>query len=117
MDPRCSRAGSTLTFVVNARQLWREGIATAGGSSDGTIEQREWVLLVEAMKKGRRVGASPITWPETLELATIRVDRGSKSPHVQLGATPGGSVMITVTRRDDQRSGIVPAWWCDAQLA
>ena len=98
LGPEVSRVGSTLTFVVNTRQLWREGIATAGGSSDGAIEQREWVLLVEALKRGRKIGASPITWPETLELAAIRVDRVSKSPHVQLGATSGGSVMITVTR-------------------
>ena len=98
LGPEVSRVGSTLTFVVNTRQLWREGIATAGGSSDGAIEQRQWVLLVEALKKGRRIGASPITWPETLELAAIRVDRLSKSPHVQLGATSGGSVMITVTQ-------------------
>ena len=98
LGPEVSRVGSTLTFVVNTRQLWREGIATAGGSSDGAIEQREWVLLVEAMKKGRRIGASPITWPETLELAAIRVDRVSKSPCVQLGVTSGGSVMITVTQ-------------------
>ena len=40
LGPEVSRVGSTLTFVVNTRQLWREGIATAGGSSDGAIEQR-----------------------------------------------------------------------------
>jgi hypothetical protein len=98
LGPEVSRVGSTLTFVVNTRQLWREGIATFSGSGDGTIEQRQWVLLVEAQRKGRRIGASPITWPETLELAAIRLERVSRSPHIQLGATSGGSVMITMTR-------------------
>jgi glycosyltransferase involved in cell wall biosynthesis len=98
LGPEVSRVGSTLTFVVNTRQLWREGIATCSGSGDGTIEQRQWVLLVEAQRKGRRIGASPITWPETLELAAIRLERVSRSPHIQLGATSGGSVMITMTR-------------------
>jgi glycosyltransferase involved in cell wall biosynthesis len=93
-----SRVGSTLTCVVNTRQLWREGIATFGESADGSIEQRQWVLLVEAQRKGRRIGASPITWPETLELAAIRLEQVSRSPHIQLGATSGGSVMITMTR-------------------
>jgi glycosyltransferase involved in cell wall biosynthesis len=98
LGPDVSRVGSTLTFVVNTRQLWREGIASLSESEDGAIEERHWVLLVEAQRKGRRIGASPITWPETLELAALRLERVSRSPHIQLGATPGGSVMITMTR-------------------
>ena len=38
LDPEVSRVGSTLTFVINTRQLWREGIATFGRPADGTIE-------------------------------------------------------------------------------
>jgi hypothetical protein len=91
--------------MINTRQLWRDGITVSDGSVDGASEQRQWVLLVQAQRKDKRIGASPITWPETLELAAIRLERVSRSPQVQLGATQGGSVMITVTR--PKRS---PAW-------
>jgi len=105
LGPAVSRVGSTLTFMINTRQLWRDGITVSDGSVDGAIEQRQWVLLVQAQRKDKRIGASPITWPETLELAAIRLERVSRSPQVQLGASQGGSVMITVTR--PKRS---PAW-------
>jgi hypothetical protein len=98
LGPAVSRVGSTFTFMINTRQLWRERITTSDGSADGAVEQRQWILLVQAQRKGRRIGASPITWPETLELAAIRLERVSRSPQVQLGTSQGGSVMITVTR-------------------
>jgi hypothetical protein len=64
----------------------------------GSIEKRQWVLLLEGQRRGKRIGASPITWPEALEQTAIRLDRESRNRHIQLGATPGGSVMITLTR-------------------
>jgi len=98
LGPAVSRVGSTFTFMINTRQLWRERITTSDGSADAGVEQRQWILLVQAQRKGRRIGASPITWPETLELAAIRLERVSRSPQVQLGTSQGGSVMITVMR-------------------
>jgi glycosyltransferase involved in cell wall biosynthesis len=95
LGPETSRVGSTLTFTINTRQLWHEEIAPA---VDSTIEQGQRVLLVEAQQRGRRVGASPIRWPETLELTAIHVDRGARNSQMQLGTTPGGSVMITLAR-------------------
>ncbi len=93
-----SRVGSTLTFVINTRQLWRECAANSDPPVSGSIEKRQWVLLLEGQRRGKRIGASPIMWPETLEQTAIRLDRESRSRHIQLGATPGGSVMITLTR-------------------
>jgi hypothetical protein len=98
LGSEASRAGSTLTFVINARRLLEEEIASFTESADKTIEVQECVLLLEAQRRGRRVGASPIKWPETLDVTTIRLDRGTRGPHIQLCASPGGSVMITVTR-------------------
>jgi hypothetical protein len=90
--------GSTLTFVINTRQLWREGTANSSPPVDGSNAKRQWVLLLAGQRRGKRIGASPIMWPETLEQTAIRLDRESRSRHIQLGATPGGSVMITMTR-------------------
>ena len=93
-----SRAGSTLTFLINARRLCEGEIASFARPAGETIEVHECLLLLEAQRKGRRVGASPIKWPETLDVTTIRLERGTRSPQIQLCASPGGSVMITVTR-------------------
>jgi hypothetical protein len=100
-----SRAGSTLTFLINARRLCEGEIASFARPAGETIEVHECLLLLEAQRKGRRVGASPIKWPEALDVTTIRLERGTRSPQIQLCASPGGSVMITVTR--PRRS---PAW-------
>ena len=93
-----SRAGSTLTFLINARRLCDGEIASFARPAAETIEVHECLLLLEAQRKGRRVGASPIKWPETLDVTTIRLERGTRSPQIQLCASPGGSVIITVTR-------------------
>ena len=93
-----SRVRSTLTFVISARQLWDKEIASPEKPGDGRIELRQWVLLLEAQKRGRRTGASPIAWPEAVPLPAIRLDRETRNPRIHLGATPGGSVMITVAR-------------------
>jgi poly(ribitol-phosphate) beta-N-acetylglucosaminyltransferase len=104
LGPETSRVGTTLTFTINIRQLFDE-VASSDVPADSKIEHSHRVLLVESQRRGRRVGASPIRWPETLELAAIRFDRKARNPQIQLGATPGGSVMITV--RQPKRS---PIW-------
>jgi Glycosyl transferase family 2 len=105
LGPEQSRVRSTLTFVFNARRLWDKEIAPPGKSADGSLELCEWVLLLEAQKNGRRIGASPITCPEAVALPAIRLDRQPLTSRIQLGVTPRGSVMITATR--PRRS---PAW-------
>jgi hypothetical protein len=99
LGPETSRFGTTLTFTINIRQLWAEEVASSDAPADRKMKQHQRVLLVEAQRRGRRVGASPIRWPETLELAAIRFDREVRNPQIQLGATPGGSVMITMRPR------------------
>jgi glycosyltransferase involved in cell wall biosynthesis len=93
-----SHVRSTLTFVISARQLWDKEIASPEKPADGRIELCQWVLLLEAQKRGRRIGASPIAWPEEVPSPAIRLGRETRNPQIQLGATPGGSVMITVAR-------------------
>ena len=101
-----SRAGSTLTFVINARRLSEEGIASVAKPADQTIEVHEYVLLLEAQRKGRRVGASPIKWPETLDVTTVRLDRGTRSP--PSACTPAPAVQSSSLSRaqDDHRPGV-----------
>jgi hypothetical protein len=88
-----SRVGSTLTFKINSRQLWQEEMA----SSDDRGQQ-QWTLLLRALRRGIMTGASPITWPVTLEQAGIRLDSDSRNPQIELGITSGRSVLITARR-------------------
>jgi glycosyltransferase involved in cell wall biosynthesis len=90
-----SRAGSVQTFKISLRRLWRE--LPAPSDALLSTEQRQWTLLLRAQRRGTMIGASPITWPDALELAAIR-PRRARSPRVQLGASQGRSVMITVRR-------------------
>jgi hypothetical protein len=90
-----SRAGSTLTFKISLRRLWQEAATPSDGPR--TNEQRQWTLLLRAQRRGIMIGASPITWPDALELAALRPPK-TRTSRVQLGATPGRSVMITVRR-------------------
>jgi hypothetical protein len=92
-----SRIGSTLTFKISPRQLWREETASDDVPADSG-DQRRWILLLQAQRKDTLIGASPITWPETLDHQTIRLDRRGRNPHMELGTTAGGSVMITMRR-------------------
>jgi hypothetical protein len=93
-----SRVGPTLTFKINPQQLWREEMISSDDPEIAGSEQRQWILLVQAQRKGNRLGASPITWPRALELAPIRLGRHARNHELQLGPTPGGSVMITMRR-------------------
>jgi hypothetical protein len=97
-----SRIGSTLTFKISPRQLWKEEIDSSDALPAASSEQRHWILLLRAQRKGAMIGATPITWPRTLELGTVQLEREARNPQIQLGSTPGGSVMITL--RQPKRS-------------
>jgi len=100
-----SRVGATLTFNVTSRQLSRNETVDSEDSEVFGSEQRQWILLLRAQRKGATIGASPIIWPKALEPAAIRIQRHIGHPDLQLGTTPGGSVMITM--RSAKRS---PTW-------
>ena len=97
-----SRIGSTLTFKISPRQLWKEENDSSNALSTGSSEQRHWILVLREQRKGAMVGATPITWPETLEPGAIRVEREGRNPQIRLDSTPGGSAMITL--RQPKRS-------------
>ena len=97
-----SRIGSTLTFKISPRQLWKEENDSSNALPTGSSEQRHWILLLREQRKGTMVGATPITWPETLEPGAIRVEREGRNPQIRLDRTPGGSAMITL--RQPKRS-------------
>jgi hypothetical protein len=88
-----SRAGSTLTFKISARRLLH-----------GMTDQRQWVLLLQAKRKGKVMAASPIMVPsETLRPSAARAEGGNS--RLQVGATPRESVVVTV-----KRPRRMPAW-------
>ena len=93
-----SRVGSTLTFKINTRQLWREETTSSHDARASGGQQLQWILLLRELRRGTMIGVSPITWPETLSRAAIHLERDSRSPKIELGTTPGHSVMITVKR-------------------
>jgi hypothetical protein len=99
-----SRLGSTLTFKISARRFLRDEFAPSDDMGDGISDEQQWVLLLQAETKGRRLAASPIMVPsEALRPAATKAEtRGSR---IQVGATPHGSVVVTATRT--RRS---PAW-------
>jgi Glycosyltransferases involved in cell wall biogenesis len=93
-----SRIGSTLTFKINPRQLWTEETASSDYALEGSSEQRQWILLLRAQRKGTMIGASPIIWPSSLESEAIHLEREARYPQIQLGSTADRSVMITIRR-------------------
>jgi hypothetical protein len=93
-----SRIGSTLTFKINPRQLWKEETASSDDALEGSSEQRQWILLLRAQRKGTMIGASPIIWPSSLESEAIHLEREARNPQIQLGSTADRSVMITIRR-------------------
>ncbi len=58
-----SRLGSTLTFKISARRFLRDEFATSDDMGDGISDKQQWVLLLQAETKGRRLAASPIMVP------------------------------------------------------
>ena|GEM_PF-1377065 len=94
-----SRVGSMLTFKINPQQLWREETASSYDARASGGKQLQWILLLRALRRGTMIGASPISWPEPLEQAATHLERDSRNPQIELGATPGRSVMITLKRQ------------------
>jgi hypothetical protein len=103
LGPAASRAGSTLTFKISARRFLHDKSASSDGPRAGVNHQ--WVLLLRAERKGRLIAASPVMVPsETLRPAAAR-DEGIRDSRIQVGATPQGSIVVTV--RKPRR---MPAW-------
>jgi glycosyltransferase involved in cell wall biosynthesis len=97
LGPAASRAGSALTFKISARRFLHDKSASTDGLRAGATDQRQWVLLLHAERKGTLMAASPIMVPsETLRPAAARAGEGSS--RIQVGATPRGSVVVTVKR-------------------
>jgi hypothetical protein len=109
-----SRIGSTLTFKISPRQLWKEEIASTDPLRANSSEQRQWILVLRTQRKGTMIGASPIAWSNSLESGAIHPKPETRNSRVQLGSTAGGSVMITVRRPKRSPPWRRPAWWFDA---
>jgi glycosyltransferase involved in cell wall biosynthesis len=97
LGPADSRAGSTLTFKISARRFLHDKSASSDGPGCVT-NQRQWVLLLRTERKGRLIAASPVMVPsETLRPAAAR-EAGTRDSRIQVGATPQGSIVVTVRR-------------------
>jgi poly(ribitol-phosphate) beta-N-acetylglucosaminyltransferase len=106
LGPAASRAGSTLTFDISARRFLHDEPTSSDGPAIGITDQRQWILLLQAERKGKVTAASPIMVPsETLQPAGARVAGGIRGSRIQVGATPRGSVVVTV-----KRPRRMPAW-------
>jgi glycosyltransferase involved in cell wall biosynthesis len=93
-----SRVGPTMTFKISARRFVHDELASSDDSANGAIDQRQWVLLLQAKRKGAILAASPIMIPsEDLRPATTRIDQ-TRNGRIQIGATPRGSVVVTAQR-------------------
>jgi hypothetical protein len=98
LGPEASRAGPMLIFRISARRFLHDEFASSNGSGNGTTDQCQWVLLLQAERKGMIVAASPILVPrDTLRPAATRAGE-TRDGRIQVGATPRGSVVVTVTR-------------------
>jgi glycosyltransferase involved in cell wall biosynthesis len=100
-----SEIGSMLTFKISLRQLWSEEALPSEGLHASGSEQRHWIALLRTERKGTMIGASPIIWPQGLKIPATHLARHTRNPQIQFGNTPGGSLMITLSR--PKRS---PAW-------
>jgi hypothetical protein len=87
LGPEASRAGTMLTFKISARRLLHDEF----DSSDA-------VLLLQAERKGTIMAASPIMIPsDTIRPTAIRTEE-MRNGRIQVGATPRGSIVVTVKR-------------------
>jgi hypothetical protein len=92
-----SRMGPILTFKISARRLLDDEFVFSNGSGNGTTDQRQWVLLLQAERKGMIVAASPIMVPsDPLRAAATTRPEETRDGRIQVGSTPGGSVVVTV---------------------
>jgi poly(ribitol-phosphate) beta-N-acetylglucosaminyltransferase len=105
LGPEASRAGPILTFKISTRRFLRDEFASSNGSGNGTTDQHQWVLLLQAERRGTIVAASPIMAPsDPLRPAATRAEE-TRDGRIQVGATPRGSVVVTV-----KRARRLPAW-------
>ena len=102
LGPEVSRAGPILLFKISARRFWHDEFGSSNGSGNGTTDQRQWVLLLQAERKGTIVAASPIM--ALSDPVATRAEE-TRDGRIQVGATPRGSVVVTVTR-----TRRLPAW-------
>jgi len=106
LGPEISRVGSTLTFKISARRFLHDESAFSAGRGAAVTDQRQWVLLLQAERKGKVMGASPIMVPsETLRPAATRAEEETRGSRIQVGVTPRGSAVVTV-----KRPRRMPAW-------
>jgi poly(ribitol-phosphate) beta-N-acetylglucosaminyltransferase len=105
LGPEVSRADPIRTFKISARRFLHDEYLSSNGSGNGTTDQRQWILLLQAEKRGTIVAASPIMVPtDTLRPATTKAEE-TRDGRIQIGATPRGSVVVTV-----KRARRLPAW-------
>jgi hypothetical protein len=105
LGPEVSRADPIRTFKISARRFLHDEYLSSNGSGNGTTDQRQWILLLQAEKRGTIVAASPIMVPtDTLRAATTKAEE-TRDGRIQIGATPRGSVVVTV-----KRARRLPAW-------
>jgi glycosyltransferase involved in cell wall biosynthesis len=100
-----SRAGSTLTFKISPRRFLHDKSASSDGPAAGVTHQRQWVLLLRAERKGRLIAASPVMVPSEILRPAAARDEGTRDSRIQVGATPQGSIVVTV-----KRPRRMPAW-------
>jgi glycosyltransferase involved in cell wall biosynthesis len=105
LGPAASRAGSTLTFKISARRFLQDKSASSDGPGAGLAHQRQWVLLLRAERRGRLIAASPVMVPSEILRPAAARDQGTRDSRIQLGATPQGSIVVTV-----KRPRRMPAW-------
>jgi hypothetical protein len=105
LGPGASRTGPILTFKISARRFLHNEFASSNGSGNDTTDQHQWVLLLQAERKGTIVAASPIMVPsDPLRPAATRAE-GTRDGRIQVGTTPRGSVVVTV-----KRARRMPVW-------
>ena len=98
LGPAASRVGSTLTFKISARRLLHDEFASSDALGNGTTDQRQWVLLLQAERKGTIMAASPIMIPSDSIQPAATAAEETRDRRIQIGATPRGSVVVTVRR-------------------
>jgi hypothetical protein len=67
-------------------------------SGNGTTDQRQWVLLLQAERMGTIMAASPIMIRGDSTRPTATRAEQTRDGRIQVGATPRESVVVTVKR-------------------
>lgn len=95
LGPVVARAGSTLTFTISAGQLEHKEIDSSDDPEDPATQSLQWLLLLQAQRRGTTIATSPIVWPSgTSQPVTSWAGSATRNPRMQLGATSRGSVVV-----------------------